>query len=53
LFDAIEAEFKRTFGDENITPIVDFLLNYTGTLPEAASTVDPSAFADLLSSIGL
>ena len=41
------------FGDENITPIVDFLLNYTGTLPEAASTVDPSSFADLLSSIGL
>ena len=41
------------FGDENITPIVDFLLNYTGTLPETASTVDPSAFADLLSSIGL
>jgi hypothetical protein len=41
------------FGDDNITPIVDFLLNYTGTLPEAASTVDPSAFADLLSSIGL
>ena len=41
------------FGDENIPPIVDFLLNYTGTLPETASTVDPSAFADLLSSIGL
>jgi hypothetical protein len=42
------------FGDENITRIVDFLLNYTGTpLTDAASTVDPSAFADLLSSIGL
>jgi hypothetical protein len=38
------------FGDENITPIVDFLLNYTGTLPEAASAVDPSSFTDLLSS---
>ena len=42
------------FGDENITPIVDFLLNYTGTpLTDAAGAVDPSSFADLLSSIGL
>lgn len=41
------------FGTENITPIVDYLLNYTGTLPEAASAVDPSTFVDLLSSIGL
>jgi hypothetical protein len=42
------------FGDENITPIVEFLLNYTGTpLTDAAGTVDPSAFTDLLSSIGL
>jgi hypothetical protein len=41
------------FGTENITPIVDFLLNYTGTLPEAASAVDPASFVDLLSSIGL
>lgn len=41
------------FGTENITPIVDFFLNYTGTLPEAASAVDPSSFVDLLSSIGL
>jgi hypothetical protein len=42
------------FGDENITPIVDFLLNYTGgPLTDATSTVDPSVFADLLSSIGL
>jgi hypothetical protein len=42
------------FGDENITPIVDFLLNYTGgPLTDAAGAVDPSSFADLLSSIGL
>ena len=42
------------FGDENITPIVDFFLNYTGgPLTDAAGAVDPSAFADLLSSIGL
>jgi hypothetical protein len=38
------------FGDQNITPIVEFLLNYTGTLTDAAGTVDPSWFADLLSS---
>jgi hypothetical protein len=42
------------FGDENISPIVNFLLNYTGTpLTDAAGAVDPSSFADLLSSIGL
>jgi hypothetical protein len=41
------------FGDENITPIVEFLLNYTGSLTDAAGAVDPSSFADLLSSIGL
>jgi hypothetical protein len=41
------------FGDENITPIVDFFLNYTGTLSDAAGNVDPSSFVDLLSSIGL
>jgi hypothetical protein len=42
------------FGDENITPIVDFLLNYTGTpLTDGAGAVDPSSFVDLLSSIGL
>lgn len=41
------------FGTENLTPIVDFFLNYTGTLPEATSVVDPSSFVDLLSSIGL
>jgi hypothetical protein len=42
------------FGDENISSIVNFLLNYTGTpLTDAAGAVDPSSFADLLSSIGL
>jgi hypothetical protein len=41
------------YGDINISPIVEFLLNYTGTLTDAAGTVDPSAFADLLSSTGL
>jgi hypothetical protein len=41
------------FGNENITPIIDFLMNITGTLPEATSAVDPSSFVDLLSSIGL
>jgi hypothetical protein len=41
------------FGNENITPIIDFLMNITGTLPEATTAVDPSAFGDLLSSIGL
>ncbi|OYV24270.1 MAG: hypothetical protein B7W97_00235 [Mycobacterium sp. 20-66-4] len=42
------------FGNENITPIIDFLMNYTGTtLPAAVSAVDPSSFVDLLSSIGL
>jgi len=40
------------FGDTNITSIVDYLMNYTGTLTDAASAVDPSSFADLLSSIG-
>jgi hypothetical protein len=42
------------FGDENITSIVDYLLNYTGgPLTDAAGSVDPSSFVDLLSSIGL
>jgi hypothetical protein len=50
----IIGDFLTTpFGTENLTPIVDYLLNYTGALPEAASAVDPSTFADLLSSIGL
>jgi hypothetical protein len=50
----IIGDFLTTpFGTENITPIVDFFLNYTGTLPEATSAVDPSSFVDLLSSIGL
>lgn len=41
------------FGNENITPIIDFLMNITGTLPQATSAVDPSSFVDLLSSMGL
>ena len=42
------------FGDTNITSIVDFFLNYTGgPLTDAAGAVDPSSFADLLTSIGL
>jgi hypothetical protein len=50
----IIGDFLTTpFGTENLTPIVDFFLNYTGTLPEATSTIDPSSFVDLLSSIGL
>jgi hypothetical protein len=40
------------FGTENPTPIVDFSLNYTGTLPGAASAVDPASLVDLLSSVG-
>jgi len=53
------------FGDENITPIVDFFLNYTGsaavdaapaadlaTSLDPATALDPSIFGDLLSSIG-
>ncbi len=39
------------FGSENITPIVDLFL--PPGITDAASAVDPSAFADLLSSIGL
>jgi hypothetical protein len=51
---ATVGDFLMTpFGTENLTPIVDFLLNYTGTLPETASAVDPSSLVDLLSSIGL
>ena len=41
------------FGDENITPIVDLFLPQGVGITDAASAVDPSSFADLLSSIGL
>ncbi len=51
--DVTVGDFLLTpFGDENITPIVEFLLNYTGTpLTDAAGAVDPSSFTDLLSSL--
>jgi hypothetical protein len=50
----IVGDFLTTpFGTENLTPIVDFFLNSTGTLPDAAAAVDPSSFADVLASIGL
>ncbi|HUB55968.1 MAG TPA: hypothetical protein VMB04_12475 [Mycobacterium sp.] len=39
------------FGTENITPIVDLFL--PPGITDAAGTVDPSSFVDLLSSIGL
>jgi hypothetical protein len=39
------------FGDENITPIVDLFL--PPGITDAVGAVDPSGFADLLSSIGL
>jgi hypothetical protein len=39
------------FGDENITPIVDLFL--PPGITDAVGAVDPSSFADLLSSIGL
>lgn len=41
------------FGDENITPIVDLFLPQGVGITDAASTVGPSSFADLLSPIGL
>jgi hypothetical protein len=41
------------FGDENITPIVDLFLPQGVGITDAAAAVDPSSFADLLSSIGL
>ena len=41
------------FGDENITPIVDLFLPQGVGITDAAGAVDPSSFADLLSSIGL
>ena len=52
---ATVGDFLMTpFGTENLTPIVDFFLNYTGgPLTDAAGAVDPSSFVDVLSSIGL
>ena len=41
------------FGDENITPIVGLFLPQGVGITDAAGAVDPSSFADLLSSIGL
>jgi len=41
------------FGDENITPIVDLFLPQGVGITDAVGAVDPSSFADLLSSIGL
>ncbi len=41
------------YGDENITPIVDLFLPQGIGITDAAGAVDPSSFADLLSSIGL
>ena len=38
------------FGDENITPIVDLFLPQGVGITDAAGAVDPSSFADLLSS---
>lgn len=50
--DVTVGDFVLTpFGDENITPIVDLFL--PPGITDAAGTVDPSSFADLLSSIGL
>ena len=41
------------FGYDNITPIVDLFLPQGVGITDAAGAVDPSSFADLLSSIGL
>ena len=41
------------FGDENISPIVDLFLPQGVGYTDAVGAVDPSAFGDLLSSIGL
>jgi hypothetical protein len=41
------------FGDENISPIVDLFLPAGVGIADAAGAVDPLAFGDLLSSIGL
>jgi hypothetical protein len=63
---AIIGDYLLTpFGDENITRIVDFFLNYTGSAAvdaapaadlaaslDPASAIDPSIFGDLFSSIG-
>jgi hypothetical protein len=63
----IIGDFLTTpFGTENITPIVDLLMNYTGTAAvdaapaanlaaslDPGTAIDPSIFGDLLSSIGL
>jgi hypothetical protein len=41
------------FGPDNITNLVNDFLNFAGSATDSASAVDPSAFTDLLSSIGL
>jgi hypothetical protein len=41
------------FGDENITPIVALLFPEGIGYTDAAGTLDPAAFGDLLTSIGL
>ena len=41
------------YGDDNITPIVDLFLPQGVGITDAVGAVDPSSFADLLSSIGL
>jgi hypothetical protein len=41
------------FGDDNITPIVDFFLPQCVGITDAAGAVDPSSLVDVLSSIGL
>ena len=47
--DVTVGDFVLTpFGDENITPIVDLFL--PPGITDAAGAVDPSVFADLLSS---
>jgi hypothetical protein len=41
------------FGPDNITNLVNEFLNFAGSVTGTASSVDPSSFVDLLSSIGL
>lgn len=42
--DTVGGFLLTPFGDENITPIVDFLLNYTGSpLTDAVAVVTPSS----------